>query len=96
LEVGQHFFQKDLWIGQFWFVRIHILVPEEVPSSHLFLGGDVIDAFFKWRPPVFFLDSDGPFNCLNDSIGVLLSCVRKFLRKNEFCNEREQVKKTSR
>jgi hypothetical protein len=31
--------------------------------------------------PYFFLDSDSPFNCLNDSIKVLLSYIRKFLRK---------------
>jgi hypothetical protein len=37
--------------------------------------------FFKWKPPIFFLDSDSPFNCLNDSIKILLSYIRKFLRK---------------
>jgi hypothetical protein len=29
----------------------------------------------------FFLDSDSPFNCLNASIKILLSYIRKFLRK---------------
>jgi hypothetical protein len=37
--------------------------------------------FFKWKPPIFFLDSDSPFNCLNDSIKILLPYIRKFLRK---------------
>jgi hypothetical protein len=30
--------------------------------------------------PYFFLDSDSPFNFLNDSIKMLLSYIRKFLR----------------
>jgi hypothetical protein len=29
----------------------------------------------------FFVDSDIPFNCLNDSIKILLSYIRKLLRK---------------
>jgi hypothetical protein len=33
--------------------------------------------------PIFFLDSDSPFNCLNDSIQILLSYIRKFLRKKK-------------
>jgi hypothetical protein len=37
--------------------------------------------FFKWKPPIFFLDTDIPINCLNDSIKILLSYIRKFLRK---------------
>jgi hypothetical protein len=41
-------------------------------SSILFLNGN---------PLFFFLDSDSPFNCLNDSIKILLSYIRKFLRK---------------
>jgi hypothetical protein len=40
-----------------------------------------MDSFFKWKPPIFFLDSDSPFNCLNASIKILLSYIRKFLRK---------------
>jgi hypothetical protein len=32
-------------------------------------------------PYFFFFDSDIPFNCLNDSIKILLSYIRKFLRK---------------
>jgi hypothetical protein len=55
--------------------------------------------FFKWKPPIFFLDSDSPFNCLNDSIKILLPYIRKFLRKkknkvgkNKFYNEQKQVK----
>jgi hypothetical protein len=47
----------------------------------LFSSYDVIDSFFKWKPPIFFLDSDSPFNCLNDSVKILLSYIRKFLRK---------------
>jgi hypothetical protein len=47
----------------------------------LFSSYDVIDSFFKLKPPIFFLDSDSPFNCLNDSIKILLSYMRKLLRK---------------
>jgi hypothetical protein len=47
----------------------------------LFLSYDVIDSFFKWKPPIFFLDSDSPFNSLNASIKILLPYIRKFLRK---------------
>jgi hypothetical protein len=39
---------------------------------------DVIDSFFKWKPPIFFLDSDSPFNCLNASVKILLPYIRKF------------------
>jgi hypothetical protein len=63
-------------------------------SSILFLNGN---------PLFFFLDYDSPFNCLNDSIKILLSYIRKFLRKkknkcgkNKFYNEQKQVKKSSR
>jgi hypothetical protein len=35
--------------------------------------------FFKTL--YFFLDSESPFNCLNDSIKILLSYIRKLLRK---------------
>jgi hypothetical protein len=69
----------------------------------LFSSYDVIDSFFKWKPPIFFLDSDSPFNYLNDSVKILLSYIRKFLRKknnkvgkNKFYNEQKQVKKSSR
>jgi hypothetical protein len=47
----------------------------------LFSSYDVIDSFFKWKPPIFFLDSNSPFNCLNPSIKILLPYIRKFLRK---------------
>jgi hypothetical protein len=47
----------------------------------LFSSYDVIDSFLKWKPPISFLDSDSPFNCVNDSIQILLSYMRKFLRK---------------
>jgi hypothetical protein len=30
---------------------------------------------------ISFLDSDSPFNCLNDSMQILLSYMRNFLRK---------------
>jgi hypothetical protein len=63
------------------FIKIHVLVPKKIPSSHLFSSYDVIDNFFKWKPPIFFLDSDSPFNCLNDSIKILLSYIKKFLKK---------------
>jgi hypothetical protein len=74
----------------------------KIPSSHLFSSYDVIDSFFKWKPPIFFLDSDSPFNCLNDTVKNLLCYIRKFLRKknkvgkNKFHNEQKQVKKSSR
>jgi hypothetical protein len=45
------------------------------------LSFENIDSFFKWKTPIFFLDSDTPFNCLNDSIKILLPYIRKFLRK---------------
>jgi hypothetical protein len=47
LKIGQGFFQRGLWTGQFWFIKIHILVPKEVPSSHLFSSYGVIDSFFE-------------------------------------------------
>jgi hypothetical protein len=93
LKIKQIFFQKNLWTGQFSFIKIHVLVPNKVPSSHLFSSDDVIDTFFKWKPPILFLDSDSPFNCLNDSIKIFSSYIRKFLRKknkfgkNKFYNE---------
>jgi hypothetical protein len=37
--------------------------------------------FFKTETPYFFLDSDSPFNCLKDSMKILLSCTKNFLRK---------------
>jgi hypothetical protein len=58
--------------------------------------------FLNGNPLFFFLDSDSPFNCLNESIKILLSYIRKFLRKknnkvgkNKFYNEQKQVKKSS-
>jgi hypothetical protein len=57
-------------------------------SSIVFLNGN----------PLFFFDSDSPFNCLNASIKILLPYIRKFLRKknkfgkNKFYNEQKQVK----
>jgi hypothetical protein len=42
---------------------------------------NVIDSFFKWKPPIFVLDSDSTFNGLNVSIKILLPYIRKFLRK---------------
>jgi hypothetical protein len=53
-------------------------------------------------PYFVFFDFDNPFNCLNDSIKILLSYIRKFLRKkkkvekNKFYNEQKQVKKSTR
>jgi hypothetical protein len=62
-------------------MKIHVLIPNKIPRSHLFSNYDVIDSFFKWKYPIVFLDSDSPFNCLNDSIIILLPYIRKFLRK---------------
>jgi hypothetical protein len=74
-------------------------MQNKIRNSHLFSSYDVIDSFFKWKPPIFFLDSDSPFNCLNASIKFLLPYIRKFLRKkkykfrkNKFYNEQKQVK----
>jgi hypothetical protein len=55
---------------------------------------------FLNRTPYFFIDSDSPFNCLNYGIKILLSYIRKFLRKKKICkkliyNEQKQVKKSS-
>jgi hypothetical protein len=59
--------------------------------------------FFKWKPPIFFLDSDSPFNCLNDSVKILLSLHKEIFEKknnkvgkNKFYKEQKQVKKSSR
>jgi hypothetical protein len=41
-------------------------------SSIVFLNGNLL---------FFFLDSDSPFNYLNGSVKILLSYIRKFLRK---------------
>jgi hypothetical protein len=56
-------------------------MQNKIPKSHLFSSYDVIDSFFKRKPPIFFLDSDSPFNCLNASMKILLPYIRKFLRK---------------
>jgi hypothetical protein len=50
-------------------------------KGHLFSSYDVIDSFFKWKPPIFFVDSDSPFNCLNASIKMLLPYIRKLKKK---------------
>jgi hypothetical protein len=74
-------------------------MQNKIPNSHLFSNYDVIDSFFKWKPPIFFLNSDSPFNCLNASMKILLPYIRKFLRKKiiklekfKFYNEQKQVK----
>jgi hypothetical protein len=73
-------------------------MQNKIRNSHLFSSYDVIDSFFKWKAPIFFLDSDSSFNCLNGSIKILLPYIRKFLRKknkfgkNKFYNEQKQVK----
>jgi hypothetical protein len=60
-------------------------MQNKIPNSHLFSSYDVTDSFFKWKPSIFFLDSDSPFNCLNASMKILLPYTRKFLRKkNKF------------
>jgi hypothetical protein len=59
-------------------------------SSIVFLNGN----------PLFFLDSDSPFNGLNVSIKILLPYIREFLRKkkkvgkNKFYNDQKQVTHT--
>jgi hypothetical protein len=40
------------------------------------------------NPLFFFLDSDSPFNCLKDSVKILLSYIRKFLRKQIIKSEK--------
>jgi hypothetical protein len=45
LKIKQNFFQKNLWTGQFSFIKIHVLVPNKIPSSHLFSSDDVIKNF---------------------------------------------------
>jgi hypothetical protein len=55
LKIKQNFFRKNLWAGQLEFIKIHILVQNKIPSSHLFSSYDVIDTFFKWKPSIFFL-----------------------------------------
>jgi hypothetical protein len=74
-------------------------MQNKIPKSHLFSSYDVIDSFFKRKLPIFFLDSDSPFNCLNASMKILLPYIRKFLRKKKnkfgkikFYNEQKQVK----
>jgi hypothetical protein len=37
--------------------------------------------FLSGNPVIFFLDSDSPFDSLNDGIKILLPYIRKFLRK---------------
>jgi hypothetical protein len=54
----------------------------------LFSSYDVIDSFIKWKPPIFFLDSDSPFNFLNDSVKILLSYIRKLLKKKKIKSEK--------
>jgi hypothetical protein len=58
----------------------------------LFSSYDVINSFIKWKHPIFFLDSDSPFNCLNDSVKILLpygiSGLFKILPTRGICNLR--------
>jgi hypothetical protein len=56
-------------------------MQNKIPNSHLFSSHDAIDSFSKWKPPIFFLDSDSPLNCPNASMKILLLYIRKFLRK---------------
>jgi hypothetical protein len=52
-------------------------------SSIVFLNGN----------PYFFLDSDSPFNCLNDCVKILLSYIRKFLKKKKNNNNNNKLEK---
>jgi hypothetical protein len=36
-------------------MKIHILTPTKIPSSHLFSNDNVIDIFFNGNPLFFFL-----------------------------------------
>jgi hypothetical protein len=56
-------------------------MQNKMRKGHLFSSYDVIDSFFKWKPPIFFVDSDSPFNCLNASIKMLLPYIRKLKKK---------------
>jgi hypothetical protein len=58
-------------------------MQNKIRNSHLFSSYDVIDSFFKWKSPIFFLDSDSPFNYLNANIKILLPYIRKCLRKKK-------------
>jgi hypothetical protein len=70
----------------------------------LFSSYDVIDSFFKWKPPIVFLASDSPFDCVNDSMYKNFVTLHKEIfekknnkvGKNKFYNEQKQVKKSSR
>jgi hypothetical protein len=64
----------------------------------LFSSYDVIDSFFKWKPPIFFLDADSPFNCLKLYKNFVTLHKEIFEKKNnkvgknKFYNEQKQVK----
>jgi hypothetical protein len=47
-------FIKNLWTVQFYFIKIHVLVSNKIPNSHLFSSDDVIDIFFQMETPYFF------------------------------------------
>jgi hypothetical protein len=84
--------------------KIHILIPNKIPSSHLFWSDHVIYIFFKWKGHIFIINSDRPFiNCLNGSINILLIFHKEIFEKknnkvgkNTFYNKQKQVKKSSR
>jgi hypothetical protein len=50
-------------------------------NSQMLLSISFVCVFLNGNPLFFSLDSDSPFNCINDSIKILLSYIRKFLRK---------------
>jgi hypothetical protein len=58
--------------------------------------------FFNGNPLFFFLDSDSPFNCLNDNKNFVILNKEIFEKKknnvgkNKFYNEQKQVQKPSR
>jgi hypothetical protein len=56
-------------------------MQNKIPNSHLPSSYDVIDCFPKWKPLIFFLDSDSPLNCPNAGMKILLPYIRKPLRK---------------
>jgi hypothetical protein len=65
----------------FWYeIKFQAAICFRVMTTSIF--------FLNGNPP-YFLDSNSPFNCLNDSIKILLVYIRKFLRKK---NKKRQVK----
>jgi hypothetical protein len=58
-------------------------MQNKIPNSHLLSSYDVIDSFFKWKPPIFFLDSDSPFKCHYENFVTLHKEIFE-KKKNKF------------